>query len=109
MCQKDFRVVLSLHAIIVGKIGHFARECPYPKRNEPVAPQNQQSQKTNIAPPKYKKQASRAHVGRVHYTTMEEISEGELVTAGMFSINQHPAIVLFDSRSSYSFISQAFC
>ena len=30
------------------------------------------------------------------------------MTAGMFSINNHPTVVLFDSRSSHSFISQAF-
>ena len=33
---------------------------------------------------------------------------GEVVTAGMFLINQHPAIVLFDSGASHSFMSQAF-
>ena len=30
------------------------------------------------------------------------------MTAGMFSINNHPAVILFDSGSSHSFISQAF-
>jgi hypothetical protein len=30
------------------------------------------------------------------------------MTAGMFSINDHPAVVLFDSGSSHSFVSQAF-
>jgi len=44
----------------------------------------------------------------VHYTTIEEIPEGEVVTAGMFLVNQHPAVVLFDSRASHSFMSQAF-
>jgi thioredoxin-like negative regulator of GroEL len=39
---------------------------------------------------------------------MEEIPEGEPMTAGMFPINQLPAVVLFDSGSSYSFMSQAF-
>jgi hypothetical protein len=39
---------------------------------------------------------------------VDEIPEGEPVTAGKFPINQHPAVVLFDSRSSYSFMSQAF-
>jgi len=34
--------------------------------------------------------------------------EGELVTAGMFPVNQHLAVVLFDSGSSHSFMSQAF-
>lgn len=36
-----------------GQMGHFIRECPYPKHNYPAAPQkqqNQQKQKTNLAP-----------------------------------------------------------
>ena len=39
---------------------------------------------------------------------MEEIPKGEVVTAGMFLVNKHPAIVLFDSRASHSFMSQIF-
>ena len=39
---------------------------------------------------------------------MDEIPEGEPVTAGKFPINENPAVVLFDSRSSHSFMSQAF-
>ena len=34
--------------------------------------------------------------------------EGERVTAGMFPVNQHLTVVLFDSGSSHSFMSQAF-
>ena len=44
----------------------------------------------------------------MHYTAVEEVPTGEVVTAGMFLVNQHPAIVLFDSRASHSFMSQAF-
>ena len=33
---------------------------------------------------------------------------GEVVTASMFLINKHPAIVLFDFGASHSFMSQAF-
>jgi len=44
----------------------------------------------------------------VHHTSIEEIPKGELVTAGMFPVNQHLAVVLFDSGSSHSFMSQAF-
>jgi len=29
-------------------------------------------------------------------------------TAGMFLVNQHPVVVLFDSGASHSFMSQAF-
>jgi hypothetical protein len=44
----------------------------------------------------------------VHHTTIDDIPEGEPVTASMFSINNHHAVVLFDSGSSHSFITQAF-
>ena len=50
----------------------------------------------------------KAHPGYVHYTTMEEIPTGEVVTAGMFLVNKHPAIILFDSGASHSFMSQTF-
>jgi hypothetical protein len=44
----------------------------------------------------------------VHHTIVDETPEGELVTVDMFPINQRSAIVLFDSRSSHLFMSQAF-
>ena len=44
----------------------------------------------------------------MHYTVVEEIPAGEVVTTGMFLVNKHPAIVLFDSRASHSFMSQSF-
>jgi hypothetical protein len=64
--------------------GHFEKFCPYPKKQ-----QNQ-------------------YQARVHDTTIDDIPEGEPVTVSMFSINNHPIIILFDSGSSHSFISQAF-
>ena len=39
---------------------------------------------------------------------MEEIPTGQVVTAGMFLVNKHPAIVLFDFGASDSFMSQTF-
>ena len=39
---------------------------------------------------------------------MEEIPSGEVVTAGMFLVNHHPLVVLFDSGASYSFMSPTF-
>jgi hypothetical protein len=39
---------------------------------------------------------------------MEEIPLGEVVIASMFLVNHHPAIVLFDSGASHSFMSQTF-
>jgi hypothetical protein len=43
-------------------------------------------------------------VGYANYTTMEEISTGEEVLAGTFSLNEHPIIILFDSGASHDFI-----
>ena len=39
---------------------------------------------------------------------MEEILAREVVTAGMFLVNKHPAIVLFNSRALHSFMSHTF-
>jgi len=39
---------------------------------------------------------------------MEKIPAGEVVTAGMFLVNKHPVIVLFDSRALHSFMSPTF-
>ena len=42
----------------------------------------------------------------MHYTTLEGIPEGAPVMAGMFSINNRPVMVLFDSGASHTFISK---
>jgi hypothetical protein len=44
----------------------------------------------------------------VHNTTVDEIPKGEPVAASKFPVNRHHAVVLFDSGSSHSFMSQAF-
>ena len=63
------------------KTGHWARNCPYPKKNN------------------YQKQGNpNACQGHVYYTTLEEIPLGEVVTTGMFLVNQHTIVVLFDSE-----------
>jgi hypothetical protein len=45
--------------------------------------------------------------GRAIYTTVEEIPTGEEVLAGTFFLNEHPAIILFDSGVSHDFMSSA--
>jgi len=58
-------------------------------------------------PPKKVNQGN-VRQGRVHNTTVEAIPTGEVVTAGMFLVNQCDALVLFDSRASHSFVSSNF-
>jgi hypothetical protein len=43
--------------------------------------------------------------GHAKYTTIDEIPTGEEVLAGMFTLNEHPIIILFNSRASHDFIS----
>ena len=77
-------------------MGHWAKECPHPKKNNNQN-QGNQRQVNPKARPRY-----------MHYTAIEEVLAEEVVTAGMFLVNKHPTIVLFDSRASRSFMSQAF-
>jgi hypothetical protein len=43
--------------------------------------------------------------GHTNYTTVEEILTREKVLVGMFSLNEHPVIILFNSGASHDFIS----
>ena len=44
----------------------------------------------------------------MNYTNIANIPSGEVVTASKFLVDQHPAVVLFDSGASHSFMSPAF-
>jgi hypothetical protein len=44
-----------------------------------------------------------AWTGCANYTTVEEVSTGE-VLAGTFFLDEHPIIILFDSRVSHDFM-----
>jgi len=78
-----------------GQPGHFARNCPMPPKQGPQS--GQQSQKQQVAHFK---------PGQVYYTTLEGIPVGAPVMTGMFSINDQPVTVLFDSGASHTFISK---
>jgi hypothetical protein len=46
--------------------------------------------------------------GKINHVTTEEAQQAQDVVLGMFLTSSHPAIVLFDSRASHSFISSPF-
>ena len=48
------------------------------------------------------------HMMTCQILVLGQNTRGVTVTAGMFLVNKHPAIVLFDSRASHSFMSQSF-
>jgi hypothetical protein len=82
-----------------GRSGHFARECTAPKKT-PI-------QGHVTPPPRGLPKVAVAKTGRVNYTTLEDVPEGEQVLTGMFSLNGHPIVVLFHSGATHNFISMA--
>jgi len=53
-------------------------------------------------------QKSTSYAGKVNHVSVETVQGGSELMMGTFSINSIPVIVLFDSGSSHTFISQAF-
>jgi predicted aspartyl protease len=45
--------------------------------------------------------------GKLNFTTMSDIPAGASVLTGIFSINDTPIKVLFDSRATHSFINES--
>jgi hypothetical protein len=78
---------------------HFARECTVSKKT----PTQGHVTPPPCGPPK----VAVAKTGFVNYTTLEDVPESEHVLAGMFSLNGHPIVVLFDSGATHNFISMA--
>ena len=90
-----------------GRPGHFACDCHFPKHGGNVNLKTQTSGQGS-GQKFIRKKFPSTKTGRVHYMNVEEIPEGEPILAGMFSLNNHPAVVLFDSGASHTFINKAF-
>ena len=93
----------------MGSPNIFIKDYPYPKQNRS---NNQQSSGSsakgkgnpanNIAGRNMKK------TGQIYYTQVATTPEGELVMMGTFLVANHPAVILFDSGASHTFISKKF-
>jgi hypothetical protein len=57
---------------------------------------------------KGRKQKIQVRQGKLNFTTLEELPEGSPVMTGTFLVYNQPALILFDSGASHSFISQKF-
>jgi hypothetical protein len=54
---------------------------------------------------KGKKQVVQVRQGRVNFTTLFELPKGAPIMMGTFTIHHQPAIILFDSGTTHSFIN----
>jgi hypothetical protein len=92
-----------------GRSGHFIKDCPYPRQNKSNNQQNSGSPNqgkgntTNNATGKNIKKT-----GRIYYTQVASTPEGEPIMMGTFLVANHPAVILFDSGASHTFISNKF-
>jgi hypothetical protein len=92
-----------------GKSGHFIKDCPYPRQNKSNNQQNSESSnqgKGNMANNSAGKNIKKT--GRIYYTQVATTLEGEPVMMGTFLVANHPAVILFDSGASHTFISKKF-
>jgi hypothetical protein len=99
-----------------GELGRCANNCPKHNVQTPQKQQNsgqrpvQQSSQIrngNSNSQGNKGQQNYMH-GRVNYVTVESAQEARDVVFGTFLISSKPAFILFDSRASYSFITDQF-
>jgi hypothetical protein len=58
---------------------------------------------------KGRKQKVQVRQGKLNFTTLEELPEGAPIMTDTFSVFNQPALILFDSGASHSFIIQKFC
>jgi hypothetical protein len=79
-------------------MGHYAKNCP----------RNQQRQMPAPNQDKGRMQKVQVRQGKLNFTTLEELPEGAPIMTGTFSVFNQPALILFDSSASHSFISQKF-
>jgi hypothetical protein len=96
--QQQYRQANDNRCFTCGNTGHYAKNCP----------RNQQRQGQNSNQNQGKRQKVQVRQGGLNFTTMADIREGAPVLTGIFSVLNYPAIILFYSGASHSFISTKF-
>jgi hypothetical protein len=87
-----------------GKSGHFIKDCPYPKQNR----SNDQQGTGNFSQAKGNVGKNMKKTGQIYYTQVATTPDGEPVMMGTFLMANQPALILFDSGASHTFISKKF-
>jgi hypothetical protein len=85
-----------------GSSSHFIKNCPQPRKSFQGQTSNASSKGQG------KKQTVQVHQGRVNFTTLSELPEGAPIMTRTFTIHHQPAVILFYSSATHSFISPKF-
>jgi hypothetical protein len=96
--QQQFRQGNGNKCFTGGNVGHYAKNCPRNQQRQMPAPNQNKGRKQKV----------QVRQGKVNFTTLEELPEGAPIMTGIFSVFNQPALILFDSGASHSFISQKF-
>jgi hypothetical protein len=96
--QQQYRQANDNKCFTCDNTRHYAKNCP----------RNQQRQGQDANQNQGKRHKVQVRQGRLNFTTMADIPEGAPVMTGIFSVLNYPAIILFDSGASHSFISAKF-
>ncbi|WVZ49142.1 hypothetical protein U9M48_000520 [Paspalum notatum var. saurae] len=82
-----------------GKVGHFSKNCLAHRRSQaPLLIEDNPRQNKKKGP----KRDLAPTEGRVHYTHVDQIPEGQQVLASIFLVNKHPTVVLFDFGATHT-------
>jgi hypothetical protein len=79
-------------------VGHYAKNFPRNQQRQMPAPNQDKGRKQKI----------QVRQGKLNFTTLEKLPEGAPIMTSIFSVHNQPALILFDSGASHSFISQKF-
>jgi hypothetical protein len=96
--QQQFRPGNGNKCFTCGNVGHYAKNCPRNQQRQMPAPNKDKGRRHKV----------QVRQGKLNFTTLEELPEGAPIMTGIFSVFNQPALILFDSGASHSFISQKF-
>jgi hypothetical protein len=96
--QQQFRQGNGNKCFTCGNVGHYAKNFPRNQQRQMPAPNQEKGRKQKV----------QVRQGKLNFTTLEELPEGAPIMAGIFLVFNQPALILFDSGASHSFIIQKF-